>query len=657
MHENAVETGMWTGLDDHVETADFRRGDSLGRDAESTDTNSVPDWIHQGGPNANGATPGSRNTSPLLILDSELQIYDLTIGLESIGDYLEPSDSGTASLSICNTKTEPIFDVEVWLQTDVAGLTVPDDPVPIISLAEETCTCIQFPISTSNTSPGLHPIDVTLVTPDDDIFSEAQVLVLETSFDVELETLFVQGRLSMNIECSDGNYDFTVEYNPRDIQRFDATSIAPLIPLQEFVTFTPVRAFRGTHPPEAANVLSTAWKKKLLFGVANFFALEVVFLKTLLGTVSERGLDGILNLLKAKGWKYTFTVVSKLLGRYHGMLGINLSLGSSIISAYAADPPEGDIFYVGELNTDPGSGLTVEERVEVYYQDVDYRFDGPTRVVGRRVFTRVLSDGSELIYAEDFDVVGDDSIAVDSTTNQLSYDVGDFVRIEAEAVHGREGALSGCHGVITAGIYPETATAASITALLDDGVGVDRIAGDGIFTGQIEITEEVVCSGGNSLPVLVLAQHTYHELDTGEVPNFSIGFEELRISVEGATAPDLVAFVYDLPTEMRIGSNSRLEIEVRNIGESSTPRGETITVEAWMSKNDSIGGSDVLIGRVTVANRLLPGISQRFELSFNVPSLDGPGDYFILIRTDPNNDIMECNQDNNLIPTGFTLLP
>jgi len=648
LHNTAVLEKQWSGYDDYVETEDFVRGHSLGRDADSTDTNSPADWIHQGGSNANGATPQSRNTSPLLLLDSEIQIIDLSIGIESIGDYLEPTDSALASLSVCNTMNDAVSDLKVWLETDVPGLVVPDEPIVVDILAGETCTCIVFPISTLEATPELHPVDVTLVTVDEEeIFSEAQVLVVATKFDIDLETLFGRGLVSVSMESSDGNYKYKIEYDPREIQRFDERSDIPLVPLSEEVTFTPTEAFLGKHPPETANVLSTDWKKKLLFGLANFFALEAVLLRTVLGTLSEGGLEGVLKVLNAKGWKHSFKIVSELLGRYHGMLGINLSLGSSIISAYAADPPEGDFFFVGEENTDPGDkSLTVEEFVEVNFQDVNFSFGGPTRVVGRRIFTRVLADGSKLLYAEDFNVTGDDSITIDASVNQLSYNVGDVVTIEAEAVHGQEGPLAGCHGILTAGIYPEAATAASITILRDTG--------DGIFRGEIEITKEVACSGGNSIPIFVVAQHTYHELDTGEVPNFSVGFEELRINVNGISpSADVLAFLYDFEPELRPGSVSSLEIEVRNIGQAATE--DEFKVEAWMSLNDAIDSSDILIGSHTIDTAFLASESVRVELPFIVPSLDA-GDYFILIWSDPEDVIPECNKENNVIASGFTLL-
>ena len=655
---SAVSTGMWSGIDDHVETEDFLRGHSLGRNAHSTDTNTLDDWNHQGGPNSDGATPNSLNTSPLFLVETQLQIVDLGIGVEPIGDYLEVNDAATASLSICNMMDDSVSGVQVFLESEVSsGIVVPEDPVVINNLASEGCTCITFPISSVDSPPTLHAIQTTLITPDEEVSAEAQVLVLGIGFDVELETLFGLGLVGINIESSDGVYNYTIQYDPQEIQVFDETSPVPLAPISESVTFTPVESFAGLHSPETSELVISEWKRKLLFGVANFLALEVVLLRTTLGTVSENGLGSIIKVLNAKGWKYTFNLVSKLLGRYHGMRGINLSLGSSIMSAYGADPPEGDAFFVGEQNTDPGDdGLTVEERLEIFFQDVAFSFTGPTHVVGRRVFTRVLADDSNLVYAEDYDVIGDDSIMIDAITDRLSYDVGDVVTVFAEAVHGREGPLSGCHGVLTAGIYPEVATAASTTTLIrDDGVEPDLVANDGIYSGEIEVTKEIACSGGSSLPVFVIAQHTYHELDTGEVPNFSAGFEELRITLtEESPAPDILAFVYDFEPEMAIGSESFIEIEVRNIGQASARN--TFSVEAWMSLDATIDDSDQLLGIRAVQPLFFPDESVRLVIRFTVPLFAVPGDYFILIRTDVDGENDECNEENNLTVSGFTLL-
>lgn len=225
----------------------------------------------------------------------------------------------------------------------------------------------------------------------------------------------------------------------------------------------------------------------------------------------------------------------------------------------------------------------------------------------------------------------------------------------AEAAHGREGTLSGCHGVLTAGIYPEAATAESITSLRDDGVNSDAVAGDGVFTGEIEVTEEVVCSGGSSLLIIVVAQHTYHKLDTGEVPNFSAGFEELGINVnEESPGADIVGFVYDFEPEMTIGSESFLEIKVRNIGQAATR--ETFTVKAWMSLDDRLDDSDRLLGIRAIEPLFFAKESVQPEIQFTVPLFTVPGDYFILIRADSNNEIDECNEENNLTISGFTLL-
>lgn len=65
LHNNAVASGIWSGTDEYVEIAELKKGDSIGRNAESRDTNDVFDWIHQ------EATP-SRKNSPPILSDEEL---------------------------------------------------------------------------------------------------------------------------------------------------------------------------------------------------------------------------------------------------------------------------------------------------------------------------------------------------------------------------------------------------------------------------------------------------------------------------------------------------------------------------------------------------------------------------------------------------------
>ena len=79
VYNEAVDVAMWSSDDDYVETGvpdgpfpfpqqaalfigkKLKKGDSLGRDKMSTDTNGLSDWSYPGGNDARGPTPGSQN--------------------------------------------------------------------------------------------------------------------------------------------------------------------------------------------------------------------------------------------------------------------------------------------------------------------------------------------------------------------------------------------------------------------------------------------------------------------------------------------------------------------------------------------------------------------------------------------------------------------
>lgn len=62
LHQTAVDKKQWSGINDYVATTVIQLGESLGRDADGSDTNTIDDWAVPGGVDAEGAeTPGSRN--------------------------------------------------------------------------------------------------------------------------------------------------------------------------------------------------------------------------------------------------------------------------------------------------------------------------------------------------------------------------------------------------------------------------------------------------------------------------------------------------------------------------------------------------------------------------------------------------------------------
>lgn len=70
LHKSAVANGVWKDTAEHIETAGIKKGASLGRDAVSTNTNSIQDWSYPGGTHATRSTPSTRNAHPLNLCSS-----------------------------------------------------------------------------------------------------------------------------------------------------------------------------------------------------------------------------------------------------------------------------------------------------------------------------------------------------------------------------------------------------------------------------------------------------------------------------------------------------------------------------------------------------------------------------------------------------------
>src|SRR5262249_40539168 len=80
-HNDAVAAGQWTAgafLDEaHIQSdptdkpRTVQPGTSIGRDQDSTDTNTPVDFDAHGGPNAFNITPGARNNQPLYLVAKE----------------------------------------------------------------------------------------------------------------------------------------------------------------------------------------------------------------------------------------------------------------------------------------------------------------------------------------------------------------------------------------------------------------------------------------------------------------------------------------------------------------------------------------------------------------------------------------------------------
>lgn len=134
----------WTGPNPQTPI----QGQSLGRDADSTDTNSGSDWENTGGVNADEPTPGRRNSIPpgtsiSLLVDSPMQPRGVKFPVRiQVGTATDPvTDLFGLSLKLDYANTAIIDAVEVdiggsflGIGTDVTSLDDIDDDNGLVSI-------------------------------------------------------------------------------------------------------------------------------------------------------------------------------------------------------------------------------------------------------------------------------------------------------------------------------------------------------------------------------------------------------------------------------------------------------------------------------------------------------------------------------------------
>ncbi|MGH1436754.1 MAG: CARDB domain-containing protein, partial [Lewinella sp.] len=91
---------------------------------------------------------------------------------------------------------------------------------------------------------------------------------------------------------------------------------------------------------------------------------------------------------------------------------------------------------------------------------------------------------------------------------------------------------------------------------------------------------------------------------------------------------------------------------VRNTGEANAP---AFHVDFYLSNNQSLGSSDIHLGRVTSPS-LGDGVTQtRTANNLSIPTSTSPGDYYILAVIDDDELIPEQFENNNLFATSYEI--
>ena len=139
------------------------------------------------------------------------------------------------------------------------------------------------------------------------------------------------------------------------------------------------------------------------------------------------------------------------------------------------------------------------------------------------------------------------------------------------------------------------------------------------------------------------------QLPAAPNPNWTNGrLNNFRQNVQPAglfDAPDLTVRAIT-PDTSQCGNalTLNMEVVVANDGALSVPPGVLIRM-------DAIGdGQAIPIGTTTTTTRLLPGQTERFGATFQVPD-EFPDTVTLQVRIDPEEEINECIEDNNVLST------
>ncbi|XP_062587636.1 uncharacterized protein LOC134249283 [Saccostrea cucullata] len=131
------------------------------------------------------------------------------------------------------------------------------------------------------------------------------------------------------------------------------------------------------------------------------------------------------------------------------------------------------------------------------------------------------------------------------------------------------------------------------------------------------------------------------------------------VNVQLTPPPDLIIDKIDIPSSTFSGQNIQLQYVVKNVGKGSTKSGSWIDSVYW-SKDAIYDGSDIYMLSTTRNEVLLAGSSYLTEKLLKIPQ-NIYGVFYILIRTDANDNVFEhTDEDNNLLaskPLDVTLSP
>ncbi|MEM9822499.1 MAG: CARDB domain-containing protein, partial [Bacteroidota bacterium] len=123
------------------------------------------------------------------------------------------------------------------------------------------------------------------------------------------------------------------------------------------------------------------------------------------------------------------------------------------------------------------------------------------------------------------------------------------------------------------------------------------------------------------------------------------------IFMDQADPSDLIVNQIQAPLLDTIATEMTVIWESKNIG--ANPAAGQFTQSVYLSKDNAYDGSDVLLGTATHFVDLNPAQSSTYSITGRIENVER-GNYFIIVRTDLQNNILESDEGNN---DGVRLLP
>jgi len=118
------------------------------------------------------------------------------------------------------------------------------------------------------------------------------------------------------------------------------------------------------------------------------------------------------------------------------------------------------------------------------------------------------------------------------------------------------------------------------------------------------------------------------------------------------TRPDLVPTLFTAPSSAVAGQGISISWTVKNQGNGSA--GPSWNDQIYFSTDTVLDGGDTFLGNDPIGGPLAAGASYNAGGSVTIPNV-APGNYYLLLATDPGNGVIESDETNNVLPSAITV--